>query len=153
MVHLNFFFCPLCFYGRLCMKDAIFFPFCSLIGFVDFVVCVITRFKVLFHFLFFGFVGPKPWVVVLWCWCFFPSWFSDWSCVFCVMVKLDLFCFMVWVLFHLFDLFVNLWFHLAPLFGLQEPKVSFSYDFVCFLWSNLWVLLGYFTNCGSLYRF
>jgi hypothetical protein len=32
------------------MKDVIFFPFCSLIGFVDFVVCFITRF-VFFYFL------------------------------------------------------------------------------------------------------
>jgi hypothetical protein len=34
------------------MKDAIFFPFCFLIGFVDFVVCVITRFVVLFYLFF-----------------------------------------------------------------------------------------------------
>ena len=73
--------------------------------------------------------------------------------MFCIMVKLDWFCFMVWVLRNLLDLFVNLWFRLAPLFGLQEPNVSFSCDFVCFLWSNLCVLLGYFTNCRSLYRF
>jgi hypothetical protein len=46
------------------MKDAIFFPFCSLNGFVDFVVCVITRF-VVFIFYFIGFVGSEPWVVVL----------------------------------------------------------------------------------------
>jgi hypothetical protein len=52
--------------------------------------------------------------------------------VFCVMVKLDLFCFVVCVLRNLLDLFVNLWFRLAPLFCLQEPKVSFSCDFICF---------------------
>jgi hypothetical protein len=47
------------------MKYAIVFPFCSLIRFVDFVVCVITRFVVYFYF-FIGFVGSEPWVVVLW---------------------------------------------------------------------------------------
>ena len=30
-------------------------------------------------------------------WCLFSPWFSDWICVFCVMVKLDLCCFVVWV--------------------------------------------------------
>ena len=52
--------------------------------------------------------------------------------MFCVMVKLALFCFVVWDLRNLLDLFVNLWFSLAPLFCLQETKVSFSCDFVCF---------------------
>ena len=33
------------------MKDVIFFPFCTLIRFVDFVVCVISRF-VVFVFIF-----------------------------------------------------------------------------------------------------
>ena len=43
-------FYPLCFYGGLCMKDAIFFfLFCSLIRFVDFVVCVITRIVVFIY--------------------------------------------------------------------------------------------------------
>jgi hypothetical protein len=78
-------------------------------------------------------VGSEPWVVVLWWLVFFSLWFFDWSCVFCVMVKLDLFCFVVWVLRNLFDFFVNLWFRLAPLFCLQEPNVSFSCHFVCFV--------------------
>ena len=51
MLHSNFFFLPLCLCGRLCMKDAIFFPFCFFIRFVDFVICVITRF-VVFIFIF-----------------------------------------------------------------------------------------------------
>ena len=38
------------------MKDAIFFPFCSLIGFVDFVVCVMTKF-VVFIFIFYWIYG------------------------------------------------------------------------------------------------
>ena len=47
----NFFY-PLCFYDGLCMKDAIFFfLFCSLIWFVDFVVCVITRIVVFIFIL------------------------------------------------------------------------------------------------------
>jgi hypothetical protein len=50
--------------------------------------------------------------------------------VFCVMVKLALFCFVVWVLHNLLDLFVNLWFSLASPFCLQETNVSFSCDFV-----------------------
>jgi hypothetical protein len=62
---LEFFFYPLCFYGGLCMKDAIFFLFYSLIRFVDFVVCV-------FYFYFFiGFMGFEPLFVVLWWLVFF----------------------------------------------------------------------------------
>jgi hypothetical protein len=79
-------------------------------------------------------VGLKSWIVVLWWLVFFFPWFSDWSCAFYVMVKLDLFCFVVWVLCNLLNLFVNLWFRLAPLFCLQEPNVSFSCDFVCFFY-------------------
>ncbi len=45
------FFCPLCFCGVLCMKDTIFSPFFSLIGFWNFVVYVITWFVVLFFLL------------------------------------------------------------------------------------------------------
>jgi hypothetical protein len=59
-----------------------------------------------FYFYYFiGIVGSEPWVVVLW-WLvfFFPPWFSDWSCVFCVRVKLALFCFVVWVLRNLLDI-------------------------------------------------
>jgi hypothetical protein len=47
------------------MKDAIFFPVCSLIRFVDFVVCVIIRFIVFIFIFFIGFVGSEPWVIVL----------------------------------------------------------------------------------------
>ena len=62
---LDFFFYPLCFYGGLCMKDAIFFLFYSLIRFVDFVVCV-------FYFYFFiRFMGCEPLFVVLWWLVFF----------------------------------------------------------------------------------
>ena len=32
---------------------------------------------------------------------FFPPWFFDWSCVFCVMVKLDWSC-VFWVLIYIY---------------------------------------------------
>ena len=48
-----------------------FFLFCSLIWFVDFVVCVITRFVVFIFIFFIGFVGSEPWIVVLWWLVFF----------------------------------------------------------------------------------
>ena len=68
-------------------------------------------------------MGSEPWVVVFWWFVFFFPFY--------VIVKLDLFCFVVWVLRNVLDLFVNLWFRLAPLFCLQEPMVSFFCDFVC----------------------
>jgi hypothetical protein len=42
------------------MKNAIFFLFCSLIRFVDFVVCVITRIVVFILIFFIGFIGSEP---------------------------------------------------------------------------------------------
>ena len=59
------FFYPLRFYGGLCMKDAIFFLFCSLIRFVDFVICVTTRILVFIFIFFIGFMDSKPLFVVL----------------------------------------------------------------------------------------
>jgi hypothetical protein len=53
-----------------------FFPFCSLIRFVDFVEFVITRFVVFIFYFFIGFLGSELWVVVLCGWYFFLPWFS-----------------------------------------------------------------------------
>jgi hypothetical protein len=53
------------------MKDVIFFLFCSLIRFVDFLVCVITRIVVFIFIFFIGFMDFEPLFIVLWWLVFF----------------------------------------------------------------------------------
>ena len=101
MLRSKFFFLPPILLWWFVYERCIFFLFCSLIGFVDFVVCIITRFVVFIFYFFIGFVGSEPWVVILWWLVFFSPWFSYWSWVFCVMGKFDLFCFVVWVILYI----------------------------------------------------
>ena len=83
------------------MKDTIFFFFFFSFA-LSFDLWILWYVLLLgLQFFFFNFFLLDLWVLNLGL-VFFFHWFFDWSYVFCVMVKLDLFCFVVWVLFNIF---------------------------------------------------
>ena len=100
----NFFLCPLCFCGGLCMKDAKFFPFVLWLDL--WILWYVLLLDLYYLFIFYWICGfwtlGYSFVVVC---IFFPISFLIGvvcSFVFFVMVKLDLFCFVVWVLIYIY---------------------------------------------------